>query len=95
MKALHTIRILGRELQVRSSASPESVREIEAFVNGKVAEIGSYVSGGDSHTIAVLALMNIAEEYLTLLKERGKSAPGLDERIRGLIKRIDSASPRD
>lgn len=95
MKTLHTIRVLGRELQVRSSATQQAVREIETFVNGKVAEIGAYVSGGDSQTVAILALMNIAEEYLKLLKEREKTAPALDERVRGLIRRIAAATPRD
>jgi len=43
----YCIRILGRELQVRSSATPETVQEIEAFVNDTVARVESRVRGGD------------------------------------------------
>lgn len=66
MNSSHRIRLLGRELQVKSSALPETVREIEKFVNSKLATVSAAVTGGDSQVVAILTLMTIAEELLAL-----------------------------
>ena len=39
MNSSHRVRVLGRELQVKSVATAESVREVEAFVNEKLDEV--------------------------------------------------------
>ncbi len=88
LSAPHRIRILGRELQVRSSASPETVREVEAFVNGKLAEVASAVSSADSQVVAILALMNIAEAYLAQAREVETCRQVCREGVPRLLKRI-------
>jgi len=65
----HRVRVLGRELQVRSTASAESVREVETFVNEKLKEVAASINASDTQIIAILTLMNIAESYLTLARE--------------------------
>ncbi len=88
MSASHRIRILGRELQVKSSASAEAVREVEAFVNGKLAEISSSVSSADSQVVAILAIMNIAEAYLAQAREIETCRQVCREGVPRLLKRI-------
>ena len=88
LSAPHRIRILGRELQVRSSASPETVREVEAFVNGKLAEVASAVSSADSQVVAILALMNIAEAYLAQAREVETCRLVCREGVPRLLRRI-------
>jgi cell division protein ZapA len=61
--------VLGREFQVRSTATAETVREVETFVNEKLKEVAASVNTADSQIIAILALMNIAESYLALARE--------------------------
>ncbi len=90
MSSLHRVRLLGRELQVKSLASAETVQEVEAFVNEKLAEVASSVRTGDSQIIAILALMNIAEAYLALAKENESSRQEGRERVVRLIRRLDS-----
>jgi cell division protein ZapA len=85
----HRIKVLGRELQVKSLAPPESVRDVEAFVNGKLAEVASSVKGGDCQVVAILALMNIAEAYLDLVKEHEASRQQGKEVASRLLRRID------
>jgi cell division protein ZapA len=85
----HSIRVLGRELQVKSASSPEHVAQVEALVNEKLAEAGTATSGGDSQIVAILALMNIAESYLALQRECEQERRTNRERISGLLGRLD------
>ena len=86
---MHRIRVLGRELQVRSTALPEAVQEIEAFVNAKVTEVAASVTGGDSQVVAILTLMTIAEAYLALAKEQEHLQKQGAERVGRLIEKLD------
>ena len=89
MSSLHRIRILGRELQVRSEASSDQVRDIEAFVNDKLAEVAGSLKGSDPQLVAILTLMNIAEAYLSLVRAREGLRQQEAERIRHLLQRLD------
>lgn len=89
MVASHRIRILGRELQVKSTASAETVLDIESFVNRKIADAAASVKGGDQQVVAILALMTIAETYLSLQKSREASQHIDSERIDRLIEKVD------
>lgn len=89
MTSSHRVRVLGRELQVRSQASAESVREVEAFVNGKLTEVSASLNTTDSQIIAILTLMNIAESYLTLIRENDASRKQGSERISRLLYELE------
>ena len=82
--------MLGRELQVRSQSSAESVREVEAFVNEKLAEVAASVKTTDSQIIAILTLMNIAESYLALARENDAYRQQGSERISRLLYKLES-----
>ena len=90
MSSLHRIRVLGRELQVRSSAHPEEVREIEDFVNGKLAGVAASIKGSDPQLVAILTLMNIAEGYLSLVRESEVSRQSEADRLNLLLKKLDN-----
>ncbi len=92
MSGSHCIRILGRELQVRSSATPETVQEIEAFVNDTVARVESRVRGGDRLGVAILTLMTLAEEYLSVIKKQDGNKIDAEQVVE-LIRTIDEVLP--
>jgi cell division protein ZapA len=85
----HRIRVLGRDIQVRSSASPETVREVEDFVNGKLAEVAAAVKNCDFQVVAILTLMNIAESYLAQARENAAYREVGRERVPQLLRRIN------
>jgi cell division protein ZapA len=85
---LHRIKVLGRELQVRSEAPAEQVRGIEAFVNGRLAEVAGSLKGSDPQLVAILTLMNIAEEYLALVKCQEGGRQQETERLRMLLQKL-------
>jgi cell division protein ZapA len=86
----HRVRVLGRELQVRSTASADSVREVEAFVNEKLAEVAASVKTSDVQIVAILTLMNIAESYLALARENASSRQQGRERISRLLQQLEN-----
>jgi cell division protein ZapA len=90
LKTAHSVRVLGREISVRSSAPPEKVQAVETFVNDRLQEIGSALKSGDAQLVLTLALLNTAEEMLDLrvAKETDKS---LDGRLRSIIERLETA----
>ena len=89
MSASHRICVMGRELQVRSAASSETVREVEAIVNAKLAEVAAAVQVSDTQLVAILALMNIAEAYLAVQKERDLLQSQGEATVRRLLGRIE------
>lgn len=89
MSSVHRIRVLGRELQVRSTALPETVQEIEALVNGKLSEVAASVTGGDTQIVAILTLMTLAEEYLSLRSEYEAVRQHDAERVARLLDKLE------
>jgi len=85
LNSSHRVRVMGREMQVRSMATAESVREVEAFVNGKLAEVAASAKTNDEQIIAILALLNMAESYLALARESDAYRQQGSERISRLL----------
>ena len=59
------------------------------FVNGKLAEVAASIKGNDPQLLAILALMNIAEEHLSLVGEREASEQHDEERLTMLLRKLD------
>lgn len=89
MVTTHSIKVLGRDLQVKSASAPEHVAEVEALVNAKLAEAGAAVKGGDTQLVVILALMNLAEGCLRARKESDERQHLLETRIEGLLSKLD------
>ena len=89
MISTHSIRVLGRDLQLKSVSSPERVARVEALVNEKLAHAGAAVSSGDSQVIVILALMNLAEACLTAQSELEEERCASGERLSRLIGQLD------
>ena len=90
MKTVHSVRVLGREIAVRSSATAEKVQAVESFVNGRLQEIGSALKSGDAQLVLTLALLNTAEEMLELRAAR-ESDQSLDNRLLGVLEKLETA----
>jgi cell division protein ZapA (FtsZ GTPase activity inhibitor) len=82
--------VLGREISVRSSATAEKVHAVEAFVNGRLQEIGSALKSGDAQLVLTLALLNTAEEMLELRAVQ-ESESLIDSKARTIIEKLETA----
>lgn len=90
LSSLHRIRVLGRELQVRTTAPPERVRQIEEYLNRKVQELEVSTKSEDQLVIAILALLNITELFFDLSTERAECSKSDEERISRLLRFIEN-----
>ena len=90
MKTAHIVRVLGREISVRSSAAPERVQAIETYVNERLQEIGSALKSGDAQLVLTLTLLNTAEEMLNL-RDLKESVLAAENKLHGIIERLETA----
>jgi len=91
VKTSHRISILGREIQVKSNASVESVREVEAYLHERAAEVALSLPNADQHLIALLVLLNTTESYLALRRGELTGGAGFQQAVDGMVAKIDTA----
>lgn len=85
MVRTHLVTVLGREIPVRSSAQPEQVKKIEAFVNEQLELIRTRLTTADPQLVTTLALLNLAEAHLELLGKHD----GLSDHTRRLVRLLE------
>ena len=71
------VQIGGRTYTLRGNRNPDAVRELAAYVDGKMNEIATRSSTADTTRLAILAALNIASDLFTKDEKpvaRGKSA---------------------
>lgn len=86
----HLVTVLGREIPVRSAASEEKVREVETFVNGRIELLRQRLTIADPQLIISLAMLNLAEEFLTLQANQ-TGTDRLENRLSNILDRLDQA----
>jgi cell division protein ZapA len=87
-----TVEIFGQTYNVRGEGDPEYLTELARFVDGRMREVAGQVATVDPMKIAILAALNIADEFSRYRKER-ESASGtwiekteeISERLRKVI----------
>jgi cell division protein ZapA len=91
LKTTHRIRVLGREIVVRSSASAEDVQEVEAYVNKRIEEVAVSLPNADQQLVSLLTLLNITESYLALRRGEPSGSDDLQETSDRILSKIDMA----
>jgi cell division protein ZapA len=95
VSSLHRVKVFGREVQVRSSASADDVREIESYVNDTIAQVQTSMKTTDFQILATLALLNIAESFLLQSRECSLQEYFVREKIARLTSHIDEVMLHD
>ena len=85
------VNILGQDYFVRSTAKANYFKEISNYVNEKMDEISA--TGIDSNTqqlkIAVLACMNIADEFISFKNDNDELINQIQTKSSSIIEYID------
>jgi cell division protein ZapA len=92
LKKRYEIEILGQKLAVVSDADEEQVAAIVRFVNERTKDIMQSSEGLRALDVAILAALNISEEFLRLKEINEDLCRQLESRSEKLIQLIENAS---
>lgn len=81
--------VFGQNFMLRSTLSGDEVQRITDFVNQAIVEVATKSRVTDSLNIALLAFLNVAEDYLRLQDAQQGNQQEIDTRLRHLIERIE------
>ena len=90
MKNLVRVEILGREFVVKSDEEEGRVQKIAAYVNQKIREISGGPQTVSTLNAAILAALNIADDYFKVLEEKGGHRQDYEGKAERLIAMIDA-----
>lgn len=89
MKKEVEIKVLGQKFLVRSDSNEEYVNEVASFVDQKVSEVMRSSKSVASLNVAILAAMNIADEFLKYKHQKEKRLEEAQKKIKDLIELVD------
>ncbi len=87
-----TVEIFGQTYHVRGEGDPDYLAELARFVDSRMREVAAEVSTVDGLKIAILAALNIADEFSRYRRQREDAAgiwiektEEISERLRKVI----------
>jgi cell division protein ZapA len=84
------VEIYGQSYQIRAGADSEYIRNIARYVDIKMREIASGTPTVDSLKIAVLAALNITDEFFQMKRQKQDVDKEVERRTEKLNKILDS-----
>lgn len=61
-----TVEIMGRRYPIRSALDLDYISDLASYVDEKIQAVAARSTGGDTVRVAVLAALNIADEYFRI-----------------------------
>ncbi|MBN2054808.1 cell division protein ZapA [bacterium] len=83
------VTIFGKSYTLVSEGRPQVVQRLAAFVDEKMQEISSQIGDSGIGNVAILAALNIANDYFRMRDELENTASQIERRSSDLIKMID------
>ncbi|UCF70614.1 MAG: cell division protein ZapA [candidate division WOR-3 bacterium] len=88
------VNIFGNDYRVISDdVDTERIKEVAEIVDAKMKEIHREFPLPSTTKIAVLACLNLVDDYLQRDNQLNKKLSEMEERVRSLILKIDEAVP--
>jgi cell division protein ZapA len=89
LKKRFEVRILGQDISVTSDSGDEHVANVIRYVSEKVEEAGKSAGSKNALNIAILAALNIADEYCRMAGVKENVHSQLESRSEQLIHLIN------
>jgi cell division protein ZapA len=86
-----TVEIHGQPYPIRSGLDPDYVAALAAYVDSKILTASRESPAGDTLKLAVLAALNIADEYFRARDEQQRRQASLADRAGELERILDLA----
>lgn len=90
-----SVEIHGHEYPIRSGLDPSYVAELAAYVDEKIRAASRETPAGDTLKLAVLAALNIADEYFRIRDEEQRRHDSIARRAGELERMLDLALALD
>jgi cell division protein ZapA len=86
-----TVEIFGQSYNVRGDGDPNYLAELARFVDSRMREVAAQVATVDPMKIAILAALNIADEFSRFKDDRKNAAGIWIEKTEELSDRLSKA----
>ena len=84
------VSIMGQEYNVRTDADPKYIHKVAKFVEDRMKEIEEAAPETTSQLrIAVLAAMNVTDEYLSTMQKKNEAIDKLESKTIAITEFID------
>ena len=83
-----SVEIFGQTYNVRGEGDPEYLAELARFVDSRMREVAAEVATVDPVKIAILAALNIADEFSRYRKQRESASGSWIEKTEELSNRL-------
>lgn len=91
---LTEVEIYGQTYKIKGTGRREYIQELSDYVDKKMKEISDVTDTVDSLKIAILAAINITDEYLKTKKELERAERVVSEKIAKLIAELDQLTTK-
>ena len=88
MKKQIEIKVMGQKFVVRSDSNEDYVNEVAQYVDQKVNEVVKSSNVVASLNVAILAAMNIADEFMKYKQQKEKQWSTAEKKIKDVIELI-------
>lgn len=86
---LTEVEIYGQTYKIKGSGGKEYIQQLAEYVDKEMKEISDITDTIDSLKVAILAAINITDEYLKTKKELQRTERVISEKIEKLIQELD------
>ena len=85
MKRSVTVQIAGVKYALKTEEDDRWVKQVAAFVDGKIREVQKHTRTVDTQAVAVLAALQIAEELFNERQQSGELRKKIREKSQSLL----------
>ena len=89
MKRTMEVVIMGQKFVIKSESDDDYVIKVAQFVDKKINEVMQNTRSVASLNVAILAAMNIADEYFRFNRDKTERLQKVEKKVEDLIELID------
>jgi cell division protein ZapA len=86
-----SVDIYGRRYNIGGEHDPETIQKLAEYVDRRMRQMAGAAESGDDVGIAVLAALNIADDYYRAQKTLERRDDEIEQRAQGLSERLLAA----
>lgn len=90
MKKSYDLTILNQKFTIKSDNDEKQVKKVADYVNKKMYEIVSANKAISTANVAILAALNIADDYYHFKKQKKEMTSTWIEKLQSLLRRIEA-----